>query len=553
MPKINLFAKDSIKSDVIVVGAGIAGLAAALEASNKGASVIVIESSSVAGGHAVKAGGLAMTDTALQRSKGIKDSPDLAYNDLLRWGETPNKFWAKRYAEESGPEVYDWLVELGVEFAMLIPTPDHSVPRFHFTRGRSVNVVLPMLRNAALNPNIKFVWNTRVKALLRARGKINGVVGENQRTGEDKWYEADSVVLSTGGFENNLLQVRKNWPSNQKLPNKLLIGAGAFANGDGYRLAEWAGADMQNMDRQVIFYNGLPDPRDETNTRALKALNTAAIWVNESGRRFVNESGDEKSIEAAVSNQKPVSYWVIYDSKGAKGWQVRDALWLKNSMLDEVLINNKKLTVAAENISELAVKAGLNKHGLTTTIQTWNRMVELGSDFQFNRFSKETKGQRIYPIKEAPFYATQLYPYTRKSMGGPAINELAQVIDNEGIPIDGLYAAGELTGVGGINGEFGGSGTFLGPSVLTGRIAGASGAENSNRSGKFIQPNQKIKNVTTAILGSGQGFWHFEESHAQVSEMGWNCTKCHNALNPKRTPRKPEEMLERLNTCKECH
>jgi flavocytochrome c len=543
-------------ADVIVVGAGIGGLAAALEASAAGASVLVIEAASVGGGHAVKAGGFAMTDTALQRRKGISDSPELTFGDLLKWGESPNNYWAQRYAQESGTEVYDWLTNLGVEFVMLIPTPEHSVPRFHFTRGRAINVVVPMMRRALQDPNIRFVWNTRATALVRAQGRIIGVSGRNERDGSQRWYGGASVVLSTGGFESNLTMVRENWPDGEAEPERLLIGSGTYATGDGYRLAKWAGADLKDLDRQVIFFNGLPNPRDPGKTRALHAQNPAGIWVNRDGRRFVNEIGDSKTIEAAVRAQKPMSYWVIYDSNGTRGWMIRDAIWLEKSMLDDVVVNNPEVTVKGRNIEELARKAGLDYHGLKTTIETWNRMVEVGTDFQHGRFAPDSASPKARALLKAPFYATQLYPYTRKSMGGPAINSYGEVIDASAKPIPGLYAAGELTGVAGINGAHGGSGTFLGPSVLTGRIAGKSAALDSTLTGALGNPASGVSPQAASIRAKPAGtpgFWHYEVSHARVVELNWSCARCHSDKHPQRMTQTAAEMLARLNTCQDCH
>jgi flavocytochrome c len=545
--------KQANDADVIVVGAGIAGLSAALEASAAGASVVVLEAASVGGGHAVKAGGFAMTDTALQRRKGIHDSPELAFGDMLRWGEDANSYWAQRYSQESGSEVYDWLTNFGVEFVMILPTPENSVPRFHFTRGRALNVVVPLMRKALLDPNIRFAWNTRATALLRVKEKITGVVGRNERTGEQNWFRADSVVLSTGGFASNLSKVRENWPENQTAPKKLLVGSGQYATGDGYRLADWAGADMRHLDRQVIFYNGLPDPRDPTNTRALHAQNFQAIWVNKQGRRFVNESGDSKAVETAVSKQTPISYWVIYDANGTRGWQVRDALWLEKSMLNDVVVNNPDVTVSANSIAELAALTGIENHGLTTTIETWNRMVNVGTDFQFERFPSKNRGGKGQAITTAPFYATRLYPYTRKSMGGPAINTYGQVINKESLPIAGLFAAGELTGVAGINGKHGGSGTFLGPSVLTGRIAGRSAADASMLSGMLKALNINDATEASPAPANNSGMWHYEQAHARVAELGWSCDRCHSDRMPQRMTKTPQEMLARLETCQDCH
>ncbi|MGI9290273.1 MAG: FAD-dependent oxidoreductase, partial [Gammaproteobacteria bacterium] len=310
-------------ADVIVVGGGIAGLAAALEAADQGASVLIIEANSVGGGHAVKAGGFAMVDTALQRSKGISDSADLAWRDLQRWGEDADPYWTRRYVEESATEVYDWLTDMGVQFSIVLDTPEDSVPRFHFTRGTAARVVIPMMRKALMNPRIAFQWNTRASKLITSDNVITGIETINERNGDRHKYLASAVILATGGFQNNLEMVRTNWPENQNEPDEIKLGAGHFATGDGYRLAEDAGAELQRMDRQVTFFQGIPDPRDENRARAIFGNNPAAIWVDDHGRRFVNESADSKTIEAAARTLEPMHFWMLFDSYGARKLNMR--------------------------------------------------------------------------------------------------------------------------------------------------------------------------------------------------------------------------------------
>ncbi|MDP6149660.1 MAG: FAD-dependent oxidoreductase [Gammaproteobacteria bacterium] len=542
--------------DVIVVGAGIAGLSAALEASAHGAKVLVIEANSVGGGHAVIAGGFAMVDTALQRKKGYKDSPDIAYRDLMAWGETADPYWVRRYAEESGTDVYDWLTAAGAEFVVIIDTPEDTVPRFHFTRGAGVNVVVPLMSKALKDINIDFAWNTRVTALAKNRGAIRGVVGVNERTGSRAYFSAESIVLATGGFQNNLNMVRANWPAERNLPKKLLKGAGQFATGDGYVLAEWAGADMQRMDRQVTFYNGVPDPRDKSGTSALVAENPAAIWVASNGRRFMDESADSKVMAAAVDKLKPVSFWMLFDANGARRLGLRGAPWIDRDSVKRYILDNPVITAKGVTLRELALKTGLPEHSLRTTVETWNRMVDVGTDFQFNRFSEEHQPRGIQSLSKAPYYAIKIYPLTRKSMGGPAIDKLGRVVNAAEHPVPGLFAAGELTGVAGINGSHGGAGTFLGPSVFTGRIAGKTAAlESSARK----SPALVLAEGTNALIeqavadGKRPGYWHFDVSHRLVSERRYSCNTCHNESAPMRMADNRKEMLARLDTCTQCH
>jgi predicted oxidoreductase len=539
-------------ADVIVVGTGIAGLSAALEASAQGARVLLLDANSVGGGHAVKAGGFALVDTALQRSKGITDSPGLAFGDWAVRGKNPDAYWAYRYAEDSSSEVYDWLVNHGVVFHMVLPTNEDSVPRFHFTRGTAVNAVVPLLRQMLYDTNIDFRWNTRAVALVRLGGRINGVLTRNERTGEEQLLRAGAVLLATGGLQNNLQQVRDNWAAGTTKPSRLLRGAGQFATGDGYRLAEWAGADMLNMDRQVIFYNGIPNPRDASSESGLLAQNPMAIWVNSTGRRFVNEDANIRVVTDAVSNIDDPGYWMIFDADGARRFGLRGAPWISRDTVNDEVLNNPTLVSQANTISELAKRAGLPEHGLRTTVETWNRMVAVGEDYIFQRFEKGTPPDRsIKTISKPPFYAARTYPMTRKNMGGPAINHNGQVLNSNRVAIPGLFAAGELTGVAGINGSYGGAGTFLGPSVYTGRIAGAAAAKKAGRADTY-QKTDKAPAATRPRPGA-PGYWHFDVAHQLVSERGYSCTQCHSDTNPMEPATSRAVLLARLDSCILCH
>ncbi len=543
-------------ADVIVVGAGIAGLAAALEASAGGAKVLVLEANSVAGGHAVKAGGFALVNTALQRAKGIKDSPDLALQDLYLWGEDPDPHWTRTYVDSSSTQVYDWLTNLGVQFTMVLDTPEDSVPRFHFTRGTAVNVIIPMLSKALQDPNIRFVWNTRVTEFVKINGMIRGVHSVNERTGYKREWRAPATILSTGGFESNLAMVRENWPAGEPVPKPLYRGAGYFATGDGYRLAQFAGAQLHNMDRQEIFYSGVPDPRAPDGERALYAENPAAIWLGKNGRRFMNEIVDSKTLETAISQLEPMNYWLFFDQRGSRRLNIRDVSAQESGALRAEILADPQITASAETLDELAVKAGLPAYSLRTTVETWNRMVELGEDYQIGRFNKTSKSPNIGYISEPPYYALRVYPLTRKSMGGPLINIYAQVMDTASLPIPGLYAAGELTGVAGINGKHGGSGTFLGPSVMTGRIAGkaAAGASRAVQEPVRYTPLQLPQEQIIPNRAPGQpGYWHYDAVHRLVAARKYTCNRCHSGNVAEQTADKPEVMLTRLPTCTNCH
>jgi flavocytochrome c len=561
-------------ADLIVVGAGIAGLSAALEASDAGARVIVVEASSLGGGHAVKAGGFALVGTPLQEARGYRDSPDIAFQDLMAWGEDADAGWVRRYVEDSRREVHDWLEAMGVRFTFILDTPQHSVPRFHFAGGSARKVVVAMMWVASAQSRISFRWNTEVTRLVREGDRITGVETRNLRTGETGLLRAPAVVVATGGFQSNLDLVRANWREGRPRPDRLFIGAGQFATGSGIALGRDAGAALVRMDHQTTFTAGLPEPRFPGSGRALLTQNPSAIWVNAAGLRFVNESGPSKISDAAALAQAPATYWLITDARGSARTRVRDAVWLRDPDSRDHLARSPHM-VTAPTVAALAKAAGLPPDALEKTVARWNAAVAAGTDTDFGRFSPEKPDPAAAALTTPPFHAIQVFPLTRKSLGGLAVNENTQVLDATGTPIPGLYAAGEVTGVAGINGSYGGEGTFLGPSVYMGRISGREAVRSLGRAipgGSAREPwpepvpvsppdpGSRARAVTLApgfldalLALERPGWWHFGEVHRTVRDRKQDCLQCHSPAWPTKPAETREEWRAQLLSCEDCH
>ena len=558
-------------ADVIVIGGGIAGLSAALEASANGAGTLIIETSSVPGGHAVKAGGFALVGTPLQQRKGFEDTPDIAYDDLMNWGEDPNPEWVRLFVENSRKEIHDWLTGFGIKFTILLDTPEDTVPRFHFAGGAAVNVVIPMLREAMRRDNLQFAMHTAAENLTITGDGAFSIRTRNTRTGARREFVAPAVIVATGGFQSNLDLVRENFRArdadHRGAPENLLIGSGRNATGDGLRLGQSAGASVIHMDRQVTFVNGLPDPRDPQH--GLHVENPAAIRVATSGRRFVNESSHSKTIETAVMRLDQREHWLVFDNRGRKKLRIRGAVWLNRDTIAAEILNNPDVTHKADTIAGLATSAGLPADQLRETILRYNAYASNGDDLEFGRFERPAKTKAI---AEPPFYAVRLLPMTRKSMGGLAIDINTRVTDRQGRPIDGLYAAGEATGVAGINGRHGGSGTFLAPSVLTGRIAGQNAAASARRVYTSTAPRDKDNAIAKTSAGSADpftlmevktlrsllernraGYWHWSRSHETVLERALDCRSCHSREWPTVPAVTREQKMLQLETCTACH
>ncbi len=559
-------------ADVIVIGSGIAGLSAALEAGAAGQSVLVLDANSVGGGHAVKAGGFALVGTPLQEKKGFTDSPEIAAGDLLAWGEDADPVWVRRYVESSRTEVYDWLTGFGVRWGFILDTPEHSVPRFHFASGSALNVVVPMMRTAFSRANLDFRWNTEVTSLINRNGGVHGVRVRDLRTGREGELRAPAVIIATGGWQSDLAFVRREWSPSVPQPPRLYGGAGHFATGSGIRLGQEVGGGTTRMDQQVIFGSGLPDPQDPTGTRALQTENPSAIWVNASGRRFISEQAPSKLADAAVLQQSPATHWLIFDADGLRTLRIRDAVWLGNPA-GIAPLKAAGLIRQADSLTALATGAGLPEMALEATVQRWNDAVAAGSDADFGRFNSAAPDPTARTVRRSPFYAIQLFPMTRKSMGGLAIDSSARVVDAAGRPVRGLYAAGEVTGVAGINGRYGGEGTFLGPSVFLGRLAGraVSGGSDALRIGpKPVAPPATLKvsvdpeyraGALTAPPGAlpqlinaqRPGYWHFEVAHRIVVERDLDCTACHTPVWPTSPANSLAQRELQLNACSTCH
>jgi flavocytochrome c len=557
-------------ADVVVVGAGVGGLAAAYELARGGADVVVVDMSSIFGGHAVMAtGDLSLVDTPFQRAKGIADSPDLAYRDILAWGEDPDPAWARYYVEHSRTEVYDWVTSLGVTFETFAEPAGNSVLRAHRTKGRGIGLVSPIFAECARRPNVAFRWNTRVERLLVEGGRVVGIATKNERTGATAELRARAVVLATGGFQSNLEMVRAAWRADVPFPQRFLVGSGWNSMGSGHKLAAAAGAALTRLDHQWNYITGLPNPRYPGAGRGVSAVNPESVWVNAEGNRFLAERSSPKMGLPIVARQTGSTYWSVFDEATKHSFWVAGSDWSSWETIERLVFDDPTIMKSAPTLEALAAKCGLPPAALLATIDHFNRMVDAGVDDELGRFGpgKAFKPKRI---DHPPFYAAQFFPMTRKSMGGVAIDTSARALDAAGRAIPGLYAAGELTGLAGINGKHSIEGMFLAPSIVTGRVAGrASLAElgakpaPEPRALPSAPPPPATPTTPTClnchqlpalVLAQRPGYWHFEKVHAVVLARQHDSMRCHAELGAAYEPERHHiDRLAQGRVCTACH
>lgn len=557
--------------DAIVVGAGPGGLATALEAARGGARVVVIDVASVFGGHAVVSeGGLSFAGTPLQRSLGYDDSPAQMVADIERLGGDARLEWARLFAERGIPEIHDWLRSMGVTFTSVQRLNGNTFPRFHENPRRGFGVVEPLYRAALATGAVEFVWNTRATRLIVESGRVVGVEGRNERTGATTSWRAPSVVLATGGFQSNLALVREHWPRHTPAPARILIGAGVNAQGDGLDLARGAGARLERLDHQWNYPRGVTDPRYVSGERGLNVIfATRFLWLNARAQRIYAETVED------MQSQPDGRVILVFDAPGRADFRVSGADWADRVKV-EALLDDPAIARKASSIAELARMTTLPEQQVADAVAAWNALVASGEDHELNLFSQakgtlaSPTGVRPRPIATPPFHAVEVWPLTRKSMGGVAIDMHCRALDAGNQPIPGLYAVGEVAGFGGLNGRATIEGAFIAPSMLQGRIAGraiaaapgrpalptaAPTSSSSTRppSTAPAAPCAACHQIAGLLATPRAGFWHFERVHRRVAETKLECLTCHAEMTPFRPEQHRIDRVAQIDSCRHCH
>ena len=234
---------------------------------------------------------------------------------------------------------------------------------------------------------------------------------------------------------------------------------------------------MTGLDRQWNYTWGFPDPRDRTGMRGVYIRIMSAIWVNQRGERFVDEVSSAKFQMRDISRQPRGRYWALFDAPGKASTVTAGTDWADPARVER-LIFGSPLVTSASALPDLARAIGVPEDRLVATVERYNRLVESGRDEDFGRFGAGRDRQQLplrrepQAIRQPPFYAMPLYVLTRKSMGGVRIDSSSRVLTARGEPIPGLFAVGEVSGFGGLNGKAGLEGTFIAPSMLQGRMVG---------------------------------------------------------------------------------
>src|SRR5262249_35229916 len=247
--------------------------------------------------------------------------------------------------------------------------------------------------------------------------------------------------------------------------------------------------------------------------------------------------------------------------------------WKDTNVVEKELFANPKLTQwikRADSLDTLAQEAHLPTTNLLETVRHWNHMIDAGEDADFHRFAPSSP-ERPPKLEKPPFFAVQFFPLSRKSLGGVAVDLNCRVLDKQKQPIPGLYAVGELTGVGGINGQAALEGTMLGPSILMGRIAAKDIAARLGRRPVRLPPHAAAESPSKPPLPDAEtlaawretlrqltgqsrpGYAHFEKAHAVVLARNYECARCHREASPLALTGEQVDRRALTQACPLCH
>ncbi len=528
---------ESLKSEVIVVGGGIAGIVCALELLDTGTQVLLLDRDLEEnfGGLARESfGGMFFVGTPEQRRVKVADSPELAladWREFAQFGEDDHwpRRWAEYYVNQCTERGYRWLKSLGIRFFPIphwvergLHTRGNSAPRFHLVWGTGRELARVLAGRLLAHPmrgRLELRFGCRVERLLAAGGAVTGCAGGTEVGGAPFEAQGGCVVIAAGGINGSIERVKANWHADWGTPPETILnGSHRYADGTLHDAARAAGAAVTHLDRMWNYAAGVHHWRPRKPHHGLSLVPPrSALWLDASGARIGPQplvtGFDTRELVTRICERPPGYSWQLLNRRialkelavsGAEfNPSIRDKKWLAfardlllgNRWLYQELTRNCADFVLADSLEELVEKmnapAGGHKvrlENVREAVRRYDETVREGPpwrDEQLERIAlmrtyrgdriRTARSQRILDPGAMPLIAIREFIIARKSLGGIRTDLQCRALDEGGAPVPGLYAVGEAAGFGGggMHGLRALEGTFLGGCVLTGRAAAA--------------------------------------------------------------------------------
>lgn len=464
--KVEKAADEEKTVDVVVIGAGGAGLTAAVQAHMNGASVLVIEKMPKVGGNTILSGGaLNAVDDRSETAIKNNDSVQWHYQQTLAGGDFQGDPQLVHTLVSNAWPAIEWIKGLGMQF---VEGETFTVTGGMWNRAHKpadpvgTGFFKTYMAYIDSHEGIELMLNTRAEELIRdENGRVTGVIATGATGNKVTALAGKGVVMAAGGFGRNVAMrqaFNTQWADlGEQIPSTNHPGA----TGDGIRMLMKIGADMVQMGNIQLLPIG--DPETGSLSGNIEFGVDSRIFVNKEGRRFVNEGGRRDEMTIALFAQPDNFMWMIMDSDKYPTGEEKNNF---NESINSLVAEGR--AIKGETLEELAGKIGVPYENLKADIDAYNKSCETKE--------KDAFGRTIYgtPIDNGPFYAAGRVPTVHHTMGGARINRFAQVMSEMGGVIPGLYAAGEVTG--GIHGSNRLGGNALTDLLVFGRIAGESAA-----------------------------------------------------------------------------
>lgn len=428
-------------ADIAIVGAGLAGLSAAVKAIQLGQNVVIFEQSGQAGGSATVASGwVTGAGTQMQKDAGIEDSADQFYADIEMGAPIVYPELTRVYVDRSA-EMVDWLESLGVEFEGRKPSyglyQAVETPRVYHAAG-GYKIVEPLLAYIEASGQASLLLDTEVTSLIVEDGTVKGLIAENANG--EKEYEFKAVIMTTGGYDNDM-ELQSNYFTN--------VGSGApsTADGKGTRMLLGLGATLSQVTPIAPYPGAIPEQGVQyIRYKAAVSTYTGGILVNTAGTRFVNEQTAVNGVPWVMTDQNIGWYIVSESGKDTSqnvikitGYNEAELTPEESWELLESLAESENCVYKADTIEELADKIGVDASALADTAAGYDAGVESGEDALGRTNTTSLSG--------GPYYAIYTIPYVIQTANGILTDAEGRVLDADGNPFTGLYAAGELVGM----------------------------------------------------------------------------------------------------------